>query len=919
MVITSNIEDELRKSGQTAAQFFNFYKKQTLTYSAMISQNKELMLEIIAAEPNRGKIKKIIKNYRKHLNLSRVGVFSKTAELLAYSYVDKTNPSFGFKKISTGVLFEKFEKPSIGFMLNGISPIKIEGEIIGYVAVSYNFNYHLSRQMRELTGTDVFFVLNQRLLFTSLGIIKNTEPFMFPDESELSLFRKNVHLVSSKDTDDKIFDLLFIGIHKSSSEGVLFQIAVGKDNTQIKYILMLTFFLIIFFSMLLIFMGFILSYKIASGIGVASRIIVHAMDKISAGDFNQKIDFNTTDELGQIATRFTQMAGKLDHSYKTLEELNQLNQELSASLDIKTLQSKLVQGVSHILECPTTLLVGKRENQFVTLAAAWITPPNLISVHLSVQGESLGESQDAITFYQKFNSPLIPESAEKTNIEKGILQKIREFLKNKQIEKIESWEHCIICPIYKREKEFFGILVALKAVPFEDNDQGLLQSIVSQYSLSLEKIQQLLLEADVKTAALVQEQLIPSKMPSVEGIEVFGKMDPARGIGGDYFDFIEDYSLNPPHLLLIIGDISGKGIPAGLLMVMVRTLLHALIGIGHSTANLVLRLNNLLLHNSGDDKFMTLILFKWNPHLEKLTFTGGGHEVMLLMRANETDPKKRVEILQSGGILVGIVPENELRKSEHFFREEELDLRMGDTVIVFTDGLTEARNFQKQEFGIEKIIDYAQEYGHLEVEQLVEGLYQEVLSFIGSAPRHDDVTLFAFRRTGITEEGRELIEQVAKSGANVIRPRTEIIYEDEMTHPKPAISKHPKETNKKRAKTLKTLEKISKLMDDDDWDTAEKNILSLIQHDPHNYFVYNKIAELYQNKDRWDEAVMYYKNALELNENSVEALIQLGNLYFLKEKFHAATKYWELAVRLDPERTLTKKNIDLIREKLMHP
>jgi sigma-B regulation protein RsbU (phosphoserine phosphatase) len=215
-------------------------------------------------------------------------------------------------------------------------------------------------------------------------------------------------------------------------------------------------------------------------------------------------------------------------------------------------------------------------------------------------------------------------------------------------------------------------------------------------------------------------------------------MMPARGIGGDYYDYI--IAPNSKELFLCIGDVSGKGVAAGLVMATVRTILHSLVRVKDSPWEIISDINNYL-HSSYKDaltpRFMSLILIRWSLETNMIVVSGAGHGDFYIHRADEN----KIEEVETGGVILGITSD-----ITQFKNEETIVLNKSDTILMFTDGVTEAYNENEEQFGEialkEKFLDSI----FSDPKQILENIYSEVKTFMKDKEQHDDITMVAVRK-----------------------------------------------------------------------------------------------------------------------------------------------------------------------------
>lgn len=255
-----------------------------------------------------------------------------------------------------------------------------------------------------------------------------------------------------------------------------------------------------------------------------------------------------------------------------------------------------------------------------------------------------------------------------------------------------------------------------------------------------ESQERLRLESELEIAREVQNQLFPREVPQVEGIELYGVCRPARGVSGDYYDFLR---LGEERLGLVLGDVSGKGISAALLMAAIQSALHAQFYDGRSpqgagaaipvsTADVVARLNQQLQESTPMEKYATFFYAVYDAATRKLTYTNAGHLAPVLFRRGAT------ERLKVGGTVVGLFAPLE-------YQQAEVQLQDGDLLLAFTDGLTEPENTYGEEFGEDRLLDVARRSLGGTPEEMVEEIYRSVSDWTGSPELQDDMTLLIAR------------------------------------------------------------------------------------------------------------------------------------------------------------------------------
>ncbi len=286
-------------------------------------------------------------------------------------------------------------------------------------------------------------------------------------------------------------------------------------------------------------------------------------------------------------------------------------------------------------------------------------------------------------------------------------------------------------------------------IPIRSNDQ--LSKLAVSFNQMTENIERLILEVKEKEkleselliAHEVQTQLFPKKMPRLKTLEVAGYCSPARVVSGDYFDFV---SIDQRQTALAIGDISGKGISAALLMASIQSSLRAQLTFHGSlpsslqsregllsTAQLVAMLNQQLYDSTTSEKFASFFLGVYDEHTGRLLYTNAGHLPPILIRQGVAS---RLEV---SGMVLGVVP-------NVLYDQNSIQLEPGDLLVGFTDGLSEPENEYEEEFGDARLIDLLVRHSRKPLDEIASLVTTTVMEWARNPDHRDDMTLILARR-----------------------------------------------------------------------------------------------------------------------------------------------------------------------------
>jgi sigma-B regulation protein RsbU (phosphoserine phosphatase) len=254
--------------------------------------------------------------------------------------------------------------------------------------------------------------------------------------------------------------------------------------------------------------------------------------------------------------------------------------------------------------------------------------------------------------------------------------------------------------------------------------------------LSLELADKVTMKRDLEIAREIQLWLLPSRPPEVAGADIAFSTRPQNSVAGDYYDAFYPIPENRERLMVAIADVAGKSVPAALLMATLQASLRTIAGEGASLADLVSRLNNYASAHSLDGmRFTTAVLGEYNPASRRFTYVNAGHNAPVLRRANG-----ELLHLDTGGLPLGI-------EGSATYEAASLDLKPGDALIFYTDGVIEAFNAQGEEFGNPRWFETIRALPSLNAKDSLQFLMKPVDNFVGATRQSDDITCFVFRST----------------------------------------------------------------------------------------------------------------------------------------------------------------------------
>ncbi len=280
--------------------------------------------------------------------------------------------------------------------------------------------------------------------------------------------------------------------------------------------------------------------------------------------------------------------------------------------------------------------------------------------------------------------------------------------------------------------------------PYSGTDLRLLSSVAAQTGLALqvarlttamsrELASRERLNRELEIAQEVQEHLFPQRFPSVPSLDYSGLCRPAREVGGDYYDFLE---LPDGKLGVAIGDVSGKGIAASLLMASLGASLRGQAAVVENLTELMARVNHLVYGASTINRYATFFYAEYDPQNLRFSYVNAGHNPPAVLRRSK--PDDQVFRLEAGGPPVGLLPHTR-------YEQGSFSLEREDLLVLFTDGISESMTSDDEEWGEERLIELAKTCYGLPAVEAMNRIMTAAQSFAAGAPQHDDMTVVVLR------------------------------------------------------------------------------------------------------------------------------------------------------------------------------
>ncbi|HEY4643504.1 MAG TPA: SpoIIE family protein phosphatase [Bacteroidota bacterium] len=294
-------------------------------------------------------------------------------------------------------------------------------------------------------------------------------------------------------------------------------------------------------------------------------------------------------------------------------------------------------------------------------------------------------------------------------------------------------------PMRDDKRKIVGVFQLLnkRRGQFSQLDMEFLEALSIHAALAIEKarlhegaLEKEAIEKEIEIAVKIQQLLLPQAVPPLDGFDISAVTVPSKRVGGDFYDII---GRGPGKALLVIADVSGKGIPAAMLVSTLQAWLHAFVETGMEVLEIVRRLNKIIYEDSTIDKFITFYICEVDCRQKVLTSVNAGHNYPLLFRSDGGMVQ-----LEKGGISLGMFSEAE-------YTREEVQLASGDTLILYTDGVTEAMNRRGNLYGESRLYQCLRRHIGRPSSEIRDRIHEDVRSFMKDAPQADDITMMVVK------------------------------------------------------------------------------------------------------------------------------------------------------------------------------
>lgn len=456
----------------------------------------------------------------------------------------------------------------------------------------------------------------------------------------------------------------------------------------------------------------LLSYLFARRVLRPIEALTRAARKVHDGDLDQRVPVTTGDEIGLLSETFNSMISSLVRRIALMHRMQEWTLKISKQFEPEELFGSLTEMFDRMSQASfCRLYVAQPPGDSLTLARECADTPELERTGMAQRAHETGNTQ-----YRLADGTILQEATEAMEI---------------------------AVPLAIGSKRLGAIHLGPRedGSPYTEETITTLETLAQHAAMAIENAQLYEAESErervrqeMEWARTIQQGLLPRIMPEVTGYQIYGVSVPALEVGGDYFDIVPVGN----SWMCLIGDVSGKGVPAAMIMSVVRSLIHTYSEVASGPKEIVRRVNRKLTPDLEAEMFVTLAAFTFDPVTHRASIVRAGHEPLFLARSGGA-----VERLQPPGTAMGLT---DVPLFEELLEPLEVEFAPGDVMVLFTDGVTESLNRNREELGYDRLAEWVQQSASKPASEMVSALVKAVQRFSEGAPPADDVTLVVIRR-----------------------------------------------------------------------------------------------------------------------------------------------------------------------------
>lgn len=489
--------------------------------------------------------------------------------------------------------------------------------------------------------------------------------------------------------------------------------------------------------LLTVFINNAITNKISKNIAEVTT----SLERMTAGDFTSTLHIEAGDEFGDLARSFNIF---IQQMWKKLDSMNvimgDIGQAMNQDLDLSKIQINILNNITNNITSDASAIFLLKDGSLHLSAHKGNFPP-----FYPVDEDISNDRPKASRYYESNSIPLDIEIVRECfDTQRPIIVKhcpnddrFPQCRDEKSALFINSF---MMVPLISGH-EVMGIMVVTRSKnrkQFSDMDFSNFSSFsdytaltidtLSKYNDLLEKFE---MQKEIGVAADIQKSLVPGKMPKIKGITSSAYTLAAKGVSGDYYDF---FRMNQNTIGATVCDVAGKGVPASLVMVMIRTILRLVASPSRSAAETLTMLNRAISGKIDVDRYATMSFFKIDLKEMKLHYTNAAHHPIQIFRQRTN----QFYAVDSPGLPIGI-------DRDAKFNEKRISLEPGDIIFMYTDGFPEARNHEGDEYSTSRMLREIRIHSSHSANEILNGVVTDMQNFTSRANQHDDQTILIIK------------------------------------------------------------------------------------------------------------------------------------------------------------------------------
>jgi len=441
-----------------------------------------------------------------------------------------------------------------------------------------------------------------------------------------------------------------------------------------------------------------------------------AAQRIRKGNLSQQVSVESDDEIGTLASTFNNMISSLKTRITLLHSIQDWTVKIGKELESERLYGTLVSMFS------------------------------VVSTSRACRIYTYDKSRKELITRLERGAAHLPEPQNDKLTLRALHQRWTEYLKaDGKIVSDPTGAVELAIPLISGEKPIGAIRIGRKQnnTVFSDEEITILQTLAQHASVSLDNAhlyeelsEKERIEQEMIWARRIQQELLPHCAPEIPGYEVFGGSIPALEVAGDYFDYI---TIDGNRWYLVIADVSGKGVPAALIMSVTRSLLQAYVDYESSPLDVLCKVNRRISQTIDSEMFVTIAVMCLDARENRISIARAGHEPVFMFNGSD-----QIEKIAPAGAAMGLLDPVTFRQS---LRPFEGMISSGNVILLYTDGITEAQNKDGEEFGYQRIEQLLLKHASESAQNIYNIIINAVEEFAANQAQHDDITMLILKKT----------------------------------------------------------------------------------------------------------------------------------------------------------------------------